>query len=94
MMPNMAPQLATVEPQPRCLSPTQSMTSDDTALMPKPAESPWTKRAASTSAPLAARRNMMQPKMASMTVRQAMGTRPKESEMRPANSRVSVTPMR
>ncbi len=94
MMPNMAPQLATVEPQLRWRSPTQSMTREETALMPKPAARPCTKRAASTSTPLSARRNRMQPKMASMMVRLVTGTRPKESEMRPARSRVRVTPVR
>ena len=44
------PQLATVDPQPRCFSPTQSMTRADTALMPKPAERPWTKRACHVTA--------------------------------------------
>ena len=94
MMPTMAPQLATVDPQPRCLSPTQSMTRADTALMPKPAERPWTKRAASTAAPLSAIMNMMQPTMASMRVRLVTGVRPKASEMRPSSKSVKATPVR
>ena len=83
-----------MDPQPRCFSPTQSMTRADTALMPKPAERPWTKRAASTAAPLSAIMNMMQPTMASMRVRLVTGVRPKASEMRPASKSVKATPVR